>query len=512
MNIYDALDEIGSANLPGVRPGGFKIKVAEIHHGPGNQYPIGPLITEIQIFEDIERVGVTGHISLHDNVNLFQAGPIIGHELLYLQLETNGASEAGIPEFGLDFTTHPLFIYKVENMTAANEGGGPTAWLDYRLHFCSPEMLKNGRIRVSRAYQGTLDSMIESVLKEEIQTYKPILKQETLDIYHQIATNIRPYEFISQLVPMAQCNPKTNSRPKGPKGKTADTSTLFKGRQTDFLFYETSTRMDGSGGFNFVPALQKAETPNLYFTLSNSSDTQGFNVTSTQGTSYGGWVNSMLTANNYTIKFLGDKYRTISSGLWAGKLIKHNPYKKSYDIFKSDYQKQLKHKRYSLVSETYDYHSDKTITEFPDSRIKYTSSTGSKGYSNISKTNNEVNYPWNSNPDDISLLRTMQLGHVLGSHRIEFTIPGCSRLSVGELAFADLPDLGYGAGQSGLEGSTQLWENRLDNIWLVTKVAHKITVQGAGGYSTRVEVANTMSATSQVLNSYGELGSGYGVG
>ena len=101
----------------------------------------------------------------------------------------------------------------------------------------------------------------------------------------------------------------------------------------------------------------------------------------------------------------------------------------------------------------------------------------------------------------------MQMNHLLGMQRIEITVPGMSGLSVGELAFADLPDIGLAAGQPGLDGAKQLWENRLDNVWLVTKVAHRMTTGGENPqYLTRVELANTMSSTSQILPDYFQFG------
>ena len=101
----------------------------------------------------------------------------------------------------------------------------------------------------------------------------------------------------------------------------------------------------------------------------------------------------------------------------------------------------------------------------------------------------------------------MQLNHLLGMQRIELTVPGMSGLSVGELAFADLPDLGLAAGQPMLEDSKQLWENRMDNVWLVTKVAHKLTTGGENPqYLTKIELANTMGSTGMVLPKYSQFG------
>ena len=332
-----------------------------------------------------------------------------------------------------------------------------------------------------------------------------------MDIYHEICPNLRPYDFISELVPKAQMNPEKVKK-GGPRGggvgKSASNS-IFKGRKTDFLFYETSTRMDGSGGFKFLPAISLDSTiPETTFTLSNSKDTLGMPDIGPDRTR-GGYAIDMLTSRSYTHRFLGDKYQTISTGLWASKHIRHNSFKKSFDIYKHDYQKQLEHERFSLVSKTYDYMEDKTVTEFPDAKVRFSSSQGSKSMANINTNTRRIDYPYSVTTPSASLLRVMNIGHILGSHRLEFTLPGVSGISVGSLCFADIPDLGYAAGQKGLEGAKQLWENRLDNTWVVTKIAHRLVVQGDDPvYSTKVEIANTMSATAQVLNSYGQLGGG----
>ena len=148
----------------------------------------------------------------------------------------------------------------------------------------------------------------------------------------------------------------------------------------------------------------------------------------------------------------------------------------------------------------------RTISEWPEGHIRM-SSASAQVDSNINRDTGRVDYPWDITPASASLIRTLQMMHLFGNHRIEMTLPGLSGLSVGELAFADLPDLGLGAGQPGLEDAEQLWENRLDNVWLVTKVAHRITTGGENpSYLTKVELVNTMSSTAQVLPTYDALG------
>ena len=504
--VVDALDAIASSDVENLGTEAGVISWATLHHGNGAEYPIGNLITEVNIFEDIETIGITGWLTMYDNVNLFQAGPIIGHELLYIKMETAGATEGGVPEFALNFLEHPLAVFKVDEMEPASVGAGETStWLEYRLHFCSTEMLENDRMRLSKTYQGTSSDIIRDIFEKELRTKKPIEMWDTLDIHHFLSPNFRPYDVVSELTARAQAQPKESSSRKRGRGGGAK-STLFKGRQSDFLCYETSTRTDKSGGFKLLPAIAKAEFPTLSFTLQNAQTTSGVSDGNGGGGADTGYKAVMLRSLNYTFTNLGDKYDSIRTGMWGGTHIRHNGVTKKYDTYISNYQKQLRHKRYSHVSDTPTLGSIKTVSEYPGANIRL-SSASAQVDSNINRSTGRVDYPWDITPPSATLIRTLQMAHLFGNHRIELTLPGLSGLSVGELAFADLPELGLGAGQPGLDDAKQLWENRLDNVWLVTKVAHRLTTGGENpSYLTKVELVNTMSATAKVLPTYDALG------
>jgi hypothetical protein len=242
------------------------------------------------------------------------------------------------------------------------------------------------------------------------------------------------------------------------------------------------------------------------FTVPTSPTTSGEKDASGISPEVRGYPGTMQRALNYNFVDLGNKYDTIPGGGWSGKHIRHNGVSKSYAISQSNYIKALDHQRYSYLSTTPTYNSPRMVSEWPDSHVRFTSSSALE-QSNINKQNKRVDYPWHIMTPAASLNRMMQMNHLLGMQRIEITVPGMSGLSVGELAFADLPDIGLAAGQPGLDGSKELWENRLDNVWLVTKVAHRMTTGGENPqYLTRVELANTMSSTGQVLPDYFQFG------
>ena len=194
---------------------------------------------------------------MYDNVNLFQAGPIIGHELLYLKFETAGATEGGVPEFAVNYLEHPLAVFKVTEMSPATVGeGSSSTWLEYRLHFCSPEMLQNDRIRVSKTYQGTSSDIIKDIFTHDLRTKKPLEIEDTLDIHHFVSPNFHPYDVVAELTARAQAQPKEKSSGRG-KGKGSK-STLFKGRQSDFLCYELLLGLIRAVGSNYcLPLLRQ---------------------------------------------------------------------------------------------------------------------------------------------------------------------------------------------------------------------------------------------------------------
>ena len=178
LNIIAGLEKIQKSAQANphlqVPAGSFKVSVAILHHGkPANEYPIGQFLQRVYIFEDVEKMGITGWLEMIDPYNLVRNGMILGQELLYLEFCTAGADKAGIEDqWKVSFTKkNPLYIHKVQDLKAlaAGEGDSQSA-LTYRLHFCSPELLTNNRVRVSRTLQGTYSDMIQDILVNDLKS------------------------------------------------------------------------------------------------------------------------------------------------------------------------------------------------------------------------------------------------------------------------------------------------------------------------------------------------------
>ncbi len=524
INIIDSLRgiaDLGNEKLNTPPPGSFLINQCQIHHGDDSWYDISLMIQEIHLFEDIESVGITGWLKLQDDVNLVRNGPIIGEELLWLSFETAGASEAGYPEFAIDYSKTPLYVYKVEAIESPKTSEGVTTQsiLEYRLHFCSTELITNDRIKISKTYKGTISDIVSRVLRDDLGLSDIRARHiaKTKDIHHFVVPSMSPIDFILSLTSKARA--ETDDFITAPQESRS--SNLFKGLHADFMFFETAARVYSTeGGFIFAP-LQKVSFDDsgagftsggadLAITLNNaatSTGTEGY-----EGMGETGYTAVMLRSISYEFTNSGDKWASIYDGAWSGLNIKHDGLSKTYDMYKCDYLEHLKDNKYSHASKTPVYwppaQGDKKISEWPEGNINLFSSSP-KSKSNIDPNTNSANYPWRKLAPEQSLLRNMQLTHMLGNQRVTCEMLGNSGLQVGKMAQAVFPQIGMGSGDpiaTGLAGSVDIYgEDRNNNTWMITKLGHHIVRGAPYEYTTTTEMVNTRRQTGLDLPTYGVL-------
>lgn len=529
INIINDLKAIASwttaeGNTPS--PGQVNLKNCVLQHGDGHSYDISLLVTEIHMYEDIEQLGVTGYLQIIDNINLIRNGLILGEELLWMKFETAGATEAGAVNFAVDYgpdNDAPLYIHKIEEIISPQTVHGTTTQsvIKYRLHFCSTEMITNDRIRISKSYQGTISDIVYDVMTRELGvTKKPVTITKTTDIHHFVVPNLRPFDFLLSLSEKARC--PSGIAVDGPQPAFAES--LFNGHHADFVFFETARRsIQSDGGWFFVPLQResmlakaakgaRAAVPmDLEFTLNNSATTtggEGSDVT----TPIDGYPAVMLRSLNFDFVTTGDKWYSVADGSWCGTNIRHNGFTKSFDVYKSDYLKHLKEPKYSHASRTPVWWPPdpawRTISEWPESNVSYSSSSP-KSISNINTNTRRADYPWRKSTPEHSLLRKLQLNHMYNYERVQCEMYGISGLQIGKMANAQFPQIGKGSGspaETGISDSRPVYtEDRNNNTWMITKVAHHIVFGAKIPYKSTMELANTMRTTDKEPPAYGRL-------
>ena len=393
----------------------------------------------------------------------------------------------------MDFTKQPFQIYRIEKLESVDSGtaGTSESAISYILHFCSPELLQNDRVKISQTMQGTVSDIVSNILETNLGTTKTLEVVPTEDLKQYIVPNFHPFDAISRLTSVAQSTAKATEY-AGPPGRTI-VPQIFKGRLTDYYFWETTR------GFKFLPMVRPKTSGNFTLTIGRATSSDTFPYAMAQSLHYR-HLNHINT------------YHTIKTGAWGGKHIQHNAFSKSVKTYQSNYLNSLQYYQYSHVSKSPVYNADngaepKMISEFPDSTTKLSSYGGSQKYTNILKTpaptGENFNSPWSPTPSDTSLKREMQTFHSTLYDQLSITINGISTIEAGMTVKLDLPDIGRGSGY--FQGDIPAWENRFDNIWIITEVKH-ILNPVENTYFCELRLSNTMRATGKELPVYDSVG------
>ena len=129
--------------------GEYKISELKLFTSSGNVVNLSQIYSSIIIYEDIFNSSMTGSIMLVDTNNIIMNMPITGQDFISLKIET-----PGLEEHALDYTETTFTITKIDRKESLKNSDV------IQLHFCSPEILRNNRVRVSKSYTSTIDKIV----------------------------------------------------------------------------------------------------------------------------------------------------------------------------------------------------------------------------------------------------------------------------------------------------------------------------------------------------------------
>jgi hypothetical protein len=376
---------------------------------------IQSLVSEMNIYEGINKNSVAGTLVILDSINLIGNLPIQGTERLSFKLSTPGAHEFGHIVDCSEETGYPMHVYKLTDKKQLNEGT-----CSYILHFCSREFLRSLRTRVSESFEGTIDEMVTKILADEnyLDSKKTLFYQKTRNQDKLVVPNMRPFKAIEMLSKRALSD-QTESNSAG------------------YHFYETTK------GFHFrsfesmsvdsrgMPREVKQEFN--YMPINTDHSITGVTPTK-DGKQIDKIIHDLTTVSEY--KFINNFHDVATNtalGTYGHRVITHNLYNKSYKI--SDYHyhnyfNQTKHTdgpNPAIVDTPVDF-DDKGVSDYPESRISvmpttqyaYGEDTGAFGI--------------DVEQDGITeAARISQRNAVVAGTKLKLTIKGQSYLQVGDV-------------------------------------------------------------------------------
>lgn len=126
------------------------------------------LIMSLSIFESLFSPFLNGTIMIYDTYDLQQMLPLIGEELINIQVSQNDQTYTGT-----------FMIYKMEDREVFG-----TRNQVYTLHFRSIEGMINENIKLSRAFKGSINNMVDELINSDgclaaNTTKKPVFIEES---------------------------------------------------------------------------------------------------------------------------------------------------------------------------------------------------------------------------------------------------------------------------------------------------------------------------------------------
>lgn len=399
-------------------------------------------LVELNIYESMFSPGITGSITLADNRNLVKDIPILGEELLVVELVT--------PSFDDTISIYKTFrIFGLHEKNYAKDGNS----LLYNLNFCSIELFKDINNKIFRSFSGKPSDIVLQIFDEYLRTNRNVNVEDkriedaltNLIILNESSNVIR---FVSPGWSPVQCINWVASK------------SLAKGEKaSDFLFWET-TKGFFFGSSDFLTRnVEKLSVGNYILSSAAVGSIDGRDPTREMFT-----IKSLKVDNSF------DQLNNTASGYLASRVIDLNLFNKKFEFV--DYDHTLKYFEYNHTSDTetlpfFDIGISTNPASF--SKINYSIPNLYNMKNNFSEVEKYIYSNRRSN-----LLETQNF-------RMTATIFGRTDIEVGNYINIQLPDV-FPTFPEDITNSDKKRDELYSGYYLITSLNHKINAINGGNH------------------------------
>jgi len=390
--------------------GDYNIKEIKLFTSSGNVIDLSEAVITMNIYEDIFSPSITGTLGIVDTNAIIMNAPITGQDYLSFKITTPGLENQSI-----DFTENVMSIYRIDTRVSVSSGTEV-----FTLHFCSPEGLRDNRVRVSKSYTKSIDNIVKDVLTSKfyINSNKDLFIEPTVGIKKMVVPNMHPFKLINQLKREAQA--EYNGSPH-------------------YLFYENINGIH----FRSLDSLYAQKEIGTYH--SGDAGTIDFKK--------GGFGNveyELKRVLDYQFNSNNDTLKNIAGGMLASSILSHDIYNKSYSYNDFDYINEFQEydrvngnalqDNYPIYNEVALDEFDNTISQFPDSRIHLHPTSTVNGADAQHYDYQTNTYPYTPNKiDETYLSRQSKFTELNDGASITMEINGTTTVYAGSIINFDMP-------------------------------------------------------------------------
>lgn len=168
--------------------GSAKLLTAKIHSSSGKSINCQNIITNIDVYEDINYPVIRANVTIVDTIGLVKSLPIIGEEVFEVSF---------LSLFNNEPVTYKLSVYSIDG----TESFGGNTGSAYILKCVSEEYYQNGAVTVNQAYNDISSNIVKDLLQRYLNTTKKLVIESTAGIQNIVIPKLTPFsaiDFIKQ--------------------------------------------------------------------------------------------------------------------------------------------------------------------------------------------------------------------------------------------------------------------------------------------------------------------------
>jgi len=404
--------------------------------GTGKNISITNLVSEINIYQDIDTPYMSGSMFIMESAGIYETLPILGQERLLFKLETPGS------KFTIDFSEHHAMVYSVQSRNPSSNRQHA-----YSINFTTQENFTNIRTKISKSFKGTIDKIVAEIMTDDsmVGTPKAVNIDPTINNKKFIAPNMRPFQVIQYL--------KEES--------------ISKRGEPHYVFFENPE------GFHFRSLDSMLGELGE---LSNESVQHYKSQPPKEGAEIG---DIMQSIQEFRLADLTNTFTNSRAGMFASTLYQHDIMNKNISKYEFSYEEAFKSQNatnqpssgFGPLHSNVQVDGKKQITEFPNSKI-FVHPSGSN------KLHNEGSY---ASPDYFYMHNNaekwMQESTSRELEREYFTI-NISVWGNTDIKCGDIINISIPANRPlSPSDSSEALDKVLTGRYLITSLHHKIDVQ-----------------------------------
>ena len=368
--------------------------------------------SNINIYEDIYSNTLTGTIELVDGLNIAQHLPLMGQEVLHLTFFTPGLKKNKVKFMVNEVGTR--VSDKAQKMQT------------YTLHLISEEHMANTNKRVSKAYEGEIDTIVEEVLREYLTEEKSFFTEPTAFTHKFVIPNWTPLRTINWLASHAVS--KDNME------------------VSNYMFFETID------GFYLAPLsklMQQSVKQEYRFDPSGTLQTESGKRDI---------FRELKNIERYTVKPSAIRDAQMAGGMFSGRLITH-------DLV----TKKVEEKDFS-----YSDHFQNTPSVEKNAPVSTTMSLANSQESSFVRFAPKHNYKYddienNDRSESFVLERNSLIRQIKQGQGMSIIVPGDSRRRVGDIVDVKIPSA------EPKQTMEQWYDVSASGKYMITQIRHAIS-------------------------------------